>query len=187
MPWTRRSWTMDAGAIQDVSGNQNDAASDYTITKTVIVPSDTTPPAISSASYNATDGTLTISFSEAIDSSTYDASKIHVRDSGQDTGGVTLSNDDITSSGDSDSITFDLGDADTVSINAMGTPQIDLDAGAIQDVSGNQNDAASDYTITKTVIVPSDTTPPAISSASYNATDGTLTISFSEAHRHIDI
>ena len=102
---------------------------------------------MSSAAYYTGNGTLVISFSESLNSTTHDASKIHVRESNTSTDGVTLSNNIITANG-TNSITFDLSTNDTNTVNAMVMPQLDIEQGAVQDPSGNLISAVSDQNIT---------------------------------------
>ena len=161
---------IDAGAVRDLSNNPISAASDLTVST-----SDTAPPEFSSAAYYTGNGTLVVSFTEALNRTAHDASKIHVRESGASSGGVTLSNGIITNNGTS-SITFDLDGTDTSTVNAMTTPQLDIDAGAVRDLSNNTISAASDR-----AVYTSDTAPPEFSSSMYQAGNGTLVVSFSEA------
>ena len=160
---------VDSGAVRDSSGNPIAATTNLHITKY-----DFYNPTFVSATYATATGILTISFNEALNQTTHDASKIHIRNTGQSTGGVTLSNALITANGTT-SITFDLGTTDTNTVNAMATPQIDIEAGAVRDTSGNQIAAAADQTITI-----NDTIKPTFSSASYTTGSGELTIIFSE-------
>ncbi len=160
---------IDAGAVSDTSGNEIAAAADQTITV-----NDTIKPTFSSATYTTGSGVLNVTFSETLDSSNHDASKIHVRNTGQSTGGVTLSNSMITTNG-TDSITFALGNTHKGTVNAMATPQLDIDAGAVSDSSGNAIAAITDRSVTI-----HDTTLPTLLSASYYTGNGTLVISFSE-------
>ena len=160
---------IEAGAVSDTSGNQIAAVSDQTITV-----NDTIRPTFSSAAYATGSGELTITFSEALNTTMHDASKIHVRDTGQNSNGVTLSNSIITTNGTS-SITFDLSNADTSTVNAMTTPQIDIDAGAVRDTSGNTIAAAADQSVTVR-----DTILPTLSSASYATATDVLTVTLSE-------
>ena len=163
---------IDAGAVSDAAGNQIAAAADQTIT----LVRDTTKPTFASATYNSGTGVLTVTFSEALNQTTHYATKIHVRDTGQSSGGVTLSSSMITTNGTS-SITFTLGSTDKATVNAMTTPQLDIDAGAVSDAAGNQIAAAADQTIT----LVRDTTKPTFASATYNSGTGVLTVTFSEA------
>ena len=158
---------VDAGAVSDSAGNAISAAADQAITV-----NDTIRPTFVSATYSTGEGTLSVTFSEALDATTHDASKMHIRNTGQSAGGVTLSNGMITTNGTS-SITFDLSDEDTGTVNSMTTPQIDIEAGAVRDASGNTISAASDQTITVRRV------SPAITSASYHTANGTLAVAFS--------
>ena len=111
------------------------------------ITTDTTKPTFSSARYKAGNGELTITFSEPLNITTHDTTKIHVRDSGASSGGVTLSNKIIIVNG-TDSITFGLGQTGTNTIDLMISPQIDIGAGAVRDTSGNIIAAAVDQSIT---------------------------------------
>ena len=158
-----------AGAVQNATGNTILAMSGLAVTI-----NDTTRPAFSSASFSTGTGILTISFSEALNTTAHDTSKIHVRESGSNSGGVTFSNSLITVNGTS-SITFDLNDTDTDKVNAMATPQLDIGAGAVSDTAGNQIAAIADQAITI-----NDTIRPTFTSAAYATGSGELTITFSE-------
>ena len=160
---------IEAGAVYDAAGNQIAAAADQTITV-----NDTILPTFSSATYATGSGVLTVTFSESLNQTAHDATKIHVRDTGQSSGGVTLSNAMITTNA-SASITFDLNPTNTDAVNAMATPQLDIEAGAVYDAAGNQIAAAADQTITV-----NDTIRPAFSSATYLTGSGVLNITFSE-------
>ena len=132
---------VDAGAVSDTSGNAVSATSDQTITI-----QDTIKPTFSSASYKTGSGELKITFSEALDSSKHVATKFHIRESGQSSGGVTLSNGTITANGTS-SLTITLSTANRNSVAGMATPQLDVDAGAIHDAAGNAIAESSDLPI----------------------------------------
>ena len=109
-----------------------------------------------------------------MDSAKHVATKLHVRESGSNSGGVTLSNGTITTNG-TNSLTITMSSADRNSVNALTTPQLDIDAGAVSDTSGNQIAAAADQAITVL-----DTIKPTFSSASYKTGSGELKITFSE-------
>ena len=96
---------------------------------------DTVPPTFSSAAYSTGNGVLAVSFSEALDATSHDSAKMHVRDAAR-SASVTLFNSMITING-TNSITFDLDATDTGTVNDMTVPQLDIDAGAVRDASGN--------------------------------------------------
>ena len=168
---------MDAGAVSDTAGNPVDAAADLPVTVL-----DTAKPAFVSAEYATGSGRLAVTFSEALDSSRHVASKFHVRESGQNAGGVTLSNGTITANG-TDSVTFALGAADKAAVNSMASPRLHVDEGAVSDTAGNPVDAAADLPVTVL-----DTAKPAFVSAEYATGSGRLAVTFSEAldsSRHV--
>ena len=160
---------IDAGAVRDTSGNLIAAASDQAITV-----NDTLKPTVSSVAYSSGSGVLTVTFSENLNQTTHDASKMHVRNAGESSGGVTLSNSMITANG-TNSITFTLSNTHKGTVNAMAAPQLDIDAGAVRDTSGNLIAAASDQAITV-----NDTILPTFSSATFATGSGVLTVTFSE-------
>ena len=160
---------IDAGAVSDTAGNQIAAAADQTITI-----NDTIRPTFTSASYTTGSGELTIVFSEPLDSAKHVPSKFHIRESGSNSDGVTLSNGTITTNG-TNSLTLTLSSSNRTAVAGLTTPQLDIDAGAVSDTAGNQIAAAADQTITI-----NDTIKPTFSSASYTTGSGELTIIFSE-------
>ena len=159
-----------AGAVADPSGNGISAAPDQGIT--VI---DGIPPTVSSAAYNTGTGILNVTFSEPL-GSTIHYDRLHIRDAGQSSGGLTLS-DVATKALDSSSttMTVTLSAPQRQTVSGMATPQLDIAAGAVADTAGNGISAVQDLSIT--VI---DTTPPTLLSASYNTDTGILSITFSE-------
>ncbi len=95
--------------------------------------SDTTLPAITSAEY--TSPTLTVTFSEAIDPA-INYTRMHIRDTGQTSGGITLSDISIKSlSGDT--ITATLDRSQHTAISDMASPRIIIEGGAVHDPSHN--------------------------------------------------
>ena len=160
---------IDSGAVHDTSGNPNAEVTNLSITEY-----DYSNPQFASSTYYTSNGTLIVSFNEAINKTTRDTSKIHIRDVNESTGGVTLSNSMITANGTS-SITFDLNTDNTNKVNKMATPQLDIDAGAVSDMANWPIYAASNKPITV-----HDTIKPTFSSANYKTGSGEFTITFSE-------
>ena len=133
-----------------------------------------TPPSFESAVYLTGNGSLTVWFTEPLNRTAHDAAKLHVRDVNQTAGGITLSNAMIFENG-TYSITFDLDDADTAAANAMDTPQLDIDAGAVRDPAGNLILADPDRPITVL-----DTLNPEFDYATYYVYNSTLIVEFNE-------
>ena len=103
-------------------------------------PPDDTPPTFVSSGLNLTAGNLAIIFSEAIDvtpAANVVPSKIHVRESGSYTGGVTLTAVKLGTTADGATISFTLNDAHIAAVAAMGKPELTIEPGAVQDTSGN--------------------------------------------------
>ena len=64
-------------------------------------------------------------------------SKIHVRESGNYTHGVTLTAGELGTTADGATISFTLNDAHLAAVAAMGKPELTIDPGAVRDTSGN--------------------------------------------------
>ncbi len=146
-----------AGAAQDLSGNASLAATQFTIAADVTAPEVT----LSTASTDPVSGAfaLAITFSEGVTGFALDD--------------LTVGNgaaSDLTGSGSDYSV--------TITPAADGDVTVDLAAGAAEDVAGNENLAATQFTIgtdgtAPTVVLSSDATEPAIGAF-------TLTVTFSE-------
>ena len=103
-------------------------------------PPDDTPPTFVSSGLNLTAGSLTITFSEAIDvtpATNVVPAKIHVRESGNYTHGVTLTADELDTTADGATISFTLNAAHLAAVAAMGKQELTIDPGAVRDTSGN--------------------------------------------------
>ena len=106
---------------------------------------DPAPPTFTSASYLTGAGRLTAVFSEPLnDTIHYD--RIHIRDAGRSSGGVSLDGA-ASKSVSGDTITLILNASQRTDIANMATPQLDIDAGAVFDLSGNGISAVSDNAI----------------------------------------
>lgn len=106
---------------------------------------DTAPPAFTSASYDAGNGTIRVAFSEPLGGTIrYDL--LHIRDAGQDGGGVAL--DGATAKGvANDTVTATLTSSQMRDVRGMSAPQLDIDAGAVLDAAANPIDAAHDLPV----------------------------------------
>ncbi len=109
---------------------------------------DTIMPEFASATLDENTGLMTITFSETIDVSDTDLSKVYVSDAGE-TNEVALTGatfDDTVP--DSDTISFMLTPSQLDDANQMNAPQLDIAAGAVSDLLGNRISAAADNPIT---------------------------------------
>ena len=146
--------------------------------RTVDTSTDITPPTFVSATYSTGNGSLVITFSEPI-GGTANLSKLHVRESGQSSGGATLTGASQSVSGST--LTVTLTAAQQTTLAGLTTPQLDIDAGAVSDANSNGIDASADNAITV-----DDTTKPTFVSATYSTGNGSLTITFSETVSSVD-
>ena len=118
-------------------------------------------------------GILNVTFSEPM-SDTVNLAKMHVRDSGQSSGGVTLTGAAPQSvSGSSLAVTLSASQQSTV--GGMIAPQLDIDADAVSDAAGNGIAAVADRPITI-----NDTVRPSFDSAAYVSSTGILALTFDE-------
>ena len=157
---------IDAGAVSDANSNGIDASADNAITV-----DDTTKPTFVSATYSTGNGSLVITFSEPI-GGTANLSQLHVRESGQSSGGATLTGASQSVSGST--LTVTLTAAQQTTLAGLATPQLDIDAGAVSDANSNGIDASADNAITV-----DDTVPPTVQSARATAAN-TIVVTFSE-------
>ncbi len=152
----------------DIAGNNA-----IQVNRTVII-SDTTPPTFSSAVLNEGTGTLTITFSETINASTINSAGFSIRDNNNNTntGIVTLSNLELTTTANGDTISFNMTMPNRQSVIAFNVLVLDIDAGAVRDISGNTIIMSTDNSITTTL----DTIPPILTFTSITPNNGTLGI-----------
>ena len=156
---------IDAGAVRDESDNLIVATPDQ-----LVVINDTTSPLVESVTYDTNLGMLLITFDEPVTTLNY--SKMHIRDSGNSTGGITISSLarlDHTA----DTVSALLNANEKVTFHGLSTPQLDMDAGAASDPSNNSMVDQNDIPITI-----NDTTRPSFESARYST--NVLSITFSE-------
>ena len=104
-------------------------------------PQDDTPPTFVSSGLNLTAGNLAITFSEAIDvtsaANVVVPSKIHIRESGNYTGGITLSAGEFVTVVNGTAISFTLTPSHLTTVTGLTMPELTIEPGAVQDTSGN--------------------------------------------------
>ena len=166
--------TVSAGAVSDTAGN---GIAQVTVSVTV---TDGILPTLASSLYNTGSGILDITFSEPLNGTAIHYDRLHIRDIGQSIGGISL--DTVATrvlDPSSTTITITLSAVQRQVVNAMVTPQLDIEAGAVSDIAGNGIAAAPDQPVTVT-----DVTPPTVSLSSYNIDTGILSITFNEPLDH---
>ena len=119
----------------DDNVNEYDLSSVYPIavTGTYVQP----PPTFVSSGLDFTTGNLAITFSEEIDAANVVPAKIHVRETGTYTGGVTLTAGELVTIADSATIRFTLNAEHLAAVAAMTESELTIDPGAVQDTSGS--------------------------------------------------
>ncbi len=162
-----------AGAVSDTAGNQIADSPDNPITLTA----DDTRPSFESATLDEGTGAMTITFDETIDISATNLSLLYVSDVNQaDTVPLIGAAFDFGSA-DVETLSLTLVQTQLDEIVPMGTPQLDISAGAVSDIFGNQIADSPDNPITLTA----DDTRPSFESATLDEGTGAMTITFSEA------
>ena len=118
--------------VTDTDGNPIEASSGNTVT--VKNTNEAEPPAFRSADYTAGDSQLAITFSKPLNG-TIHLDRLHVRDAGQSSGGVTMTGA-AGRSVSGDTLTITLVAFQVATIGSLTTPQLDVDRGAVFDLAG---------------------------------------------------
>ena len=134
------------------------------VTRTVNV--QTPPPIFGSSELDLSTGVLMITFSETIDvtpKTNVDAAKIHIRESGTYTGGVTLTTSELGTTADGKTISFTLTPAHLKAVRGLATPELTVGFGAVQDMFGhpiaNTFDVSTARFVDSFLVVQQDDTP----------------------------
>ena len=156
-------------AVKDTSNNGIAAAN----TAATVTP-DTTAPAISSATINEGTGAWSVTFSETVSAGTATGTVLYMREAG---GGAYASSTDVALTVPSSAVSSSgtLSETDRQKVVSMATPTVYAVLNAVKDTSNNGIAAAS-AAATPT----SDTTAPAVSSATINEGTGAWSVTFSE-------
>ena len=118
--------------VADTDGNPIEASSDNAVT--VKNTNEAEPPAFQSADYTTGDSQLAITFSKPLNG-TIHLDRLHVRDAGQSSGGVTMTGA-AGRSVSGDTLTITLVASQVATIGSLTTPQLDVDRGAVFDLAG---------------------------------------------------
>ena len=128
------------GTKMFVVGNDGDDINEYTLSSVYPITVTNPPPTFVSSDLDTATGVLTITFSEIIDvtpKTNVDAAKIHIRESGNYTGGVTLTAVELDTTATSDTIAFILTELHYTTVVGMTTPELTIEPGAVQDIFGS--------------------------------------------------
>ena len=118
--------------IFDTDGNPIESSSGNAIT--VKNTNEAELPAFRSANYTAGDGQLAITFSRSLNGTVH-LDRLHVRDAGQSSGGVTMTGA-VGRSVSGDTLTITLAASQVATIGSLTTPQLDVDQRAVFDLAG---------------------------------------------------
>ena len=98
---------------------------------------DTTPPTFVSSELDLDAGVLAITFSETIDAASIVPARMHVRESGTYTGGVTLTAPELVTVADGATVSFTLTLPHLAAVAGLATPELTIEPGAVRDESGS--------------------------------------------------
>ena len=136
---------------------------------------DSTPPTFVSSGLDSTTGVLTITFSETIDvtpATNVVPTKIHIRESGNYTGGTTLSAGELGTTADGTTISFTLTASNNATVAGLTTPELTIEPGAVRDTSSNLIDGTFDVFTAAFVSVTSIVSQEAIPTGMAFSNDG---------------
>ena len=136
-------------------------------------------PTLESATYIKGNGTLYLKFSEHMDASTLDASKIKIHHANDARRGYSPTSAPVTH--DSGLFTFVIPPNDRATIDAYFPPRLDVKQGAVSDTSGNKIPAYSAYSIS----IP-DAELPKVTSAHYQHDTGVISFGFDKYLKSAD-
>ena len=121
----------------DAANNSATQVSRTVIVQTAVTP-DITPPTFVSSELDTATMVLTITFSETIDATNVVPAKIHIRESGNYTGGgITLTANELGTAADASTISFTLTVPRLATVTGLTTPELTIEPGAVQDTSEN--------------------------------------------------
>ena len=161
-------------AVTDISDNKSNRLDNNAITVT----KDTAGPRFSSAELDEGLGVLSITFTEHVNASSVQLGKLFLRDNTA-TARTGLDGSTLTTTSDSPTISITLSEEQRQSTIAMAVPVLDVDAGAVLDMSGN---AAGQSAGNAIAAVP-DAILPYVQRTSLPVLDkstGTLNVTFTE-------
>ena len=123
------------GTRMFVIGSSGDDVNEYDLHSVYPVTVTRTPPTFVSSELDA--GVLTITFSETIDAANIVPTRMHVRESGNYTHGITLGAGELGTTADGATISFTLTPSHLAAVAGLATPELTIEPGAVRDESGN--------------------------------------------------
>ena len=128
------------GTKMFVTGTAGDDVNEYALSSVYPITVADTPLTFVSSELDIGTGVLRITFSEAIDvtpAANVVATKMHVREQGNYTHGVTLGADELGTAADGTAISFTLTAPHLAAVRGLGTPELTIEPGAVRDTRGN--------------------------------------------------
>ena len=124
-------------SCQDAAGNSAPDVSRDVIVSAAVTNTGQNPPTFVSSTLNNATGVLAITFSEDIDATSVVPDRIHIRESGSYTGGVTLSAGELATTVDGTVISFTLTAQHLAAVKELTVPELTIEPGAVKDTSGD--------------------------------------------------
>ena len=125
------------GAKMFVIGATGDDVNEYDLHSVYPVTMTRTPPTFVLSVLDIDAGTLAITFSETIDAASIVPARMHVRESGNYTHGVTLTAPELVTVADGATVSFALTPSHLAAVAGLATPELTIEPGAVRDASGN--------------------------------------------------
>ena len=125
------------GAKMFIIGVVGDDVNEYELSSVYPVTVTRVPPTFVASELDIDAGVLTITFSETIDAANIVPAKIHVRETGNYTHGVTLTAGELGTDADGATISFALTPSHLAAVTGLAAPELTIEPGAVRDESGN--------------------------------------------------
>ena len=127
------------GAKMFVVGNQKMNINEYTLSPVYpIGVTENPPPTFVSSELDLSAEVLRITFSKTINATSVVAAMIHIRESGNYTGGgITLTAGELVTATDASTISFNLTEQHLMAVTKLDAPELTIDPGAVQDTFGS--------------------------------------------------
>ena len=125
------------GAKMFIIGVVGDDVNEYELSSVYPVTVTRMPPTFVASELDIDAGVLTITFSETIDAANIVPAKIHVRETGNYTHGVTLTAGELGTGADGATVSFALTPSHLAAVAGLAAPELTIEPGAVRDESGN--------------------------------------------------